>query len=337
MGAGLLFWALVGCIQAPLLEPLPDTLTAVVSLARGGHASMIVELHRPGTEPTVRLVPGIVAVGPGWVHSLEVGSAPCWTDLGPGSAAAACHETVGAALLDTPPISGPWDGAGHDGPGHGFQLRLRGEALELLLPKMDPGLWATLLRGVERIEGVWWFQERRLPDWEKGEIHRRFKRVGAVPIGDGVATIDGDLGEWADARASPVDDDGQLLEGHDGWTGPRDGSFGVALRRRRGAMLLGIRVRDDVLVPGQDHLVLMVGDAHHKIPLLPGSVQEEGDLRAVVGPKLGHGLAVEVELQHAAEPEAGHLVVQLVDVDPGESTTRMGTAGYPALVDLRQP
>lgn len=167
-----------GCHARFRTTALPDALVAVARLESGDDVSLLVELPRPGEEPVVRVTPGVVVAGPGFLRSLNiepvveaggrVRQLVEWTDplAAPGS------EPLAQVLLDASPkvlsvdrdgillstggrairldgrtgtaapVGDEAPGPGGDlvwpGPRHGFEVRCNGHRLEMLLPRMDP-------------------------------------------------------------------------------------------------------------------------------------------------------------------------------------------------------
>ncbi|MDP6934770.1 MAG: hypothetical protein QGG40_17750, partial [Myxococcota bacterium] len=152
---------------------LPKMFSAVVSLRTGGYASLLVEFQKPGSLEQVRIFPGILASGPGWVSSMSVelsvgeGGAIEWlvhrTDLLTKERQTSSFDTpVRFRSLDREHLAlqtessteslvlvprgedaRQWDGSDlqhmyqREGPGEGFEARLNEDRLELRLPRGD--------------------------------------------------------------------------------------------------------------------------------------------------------------------------------------------------------
>lgn len=347
---------------------LPDTLAAVLSTSEGELVSVLVELPRPGVDPIVRLAPGAVGVDQGWalawlaspngaggaqatLHDLAsqtrrmhvFAEAPTLLSLGKDGAIIGAGERrwqqrpdgAGLPLTSQDPVA-PGGSLSHPGPAGGFGARVSQGRLELRVPREDAD-WTTVLHDVDRLIGAWWFVEAALPPWQRRVVDDRFKQVGVIRAEPGSALVDGDLAEWHGQLALRVDEPSQLLVGHAGWRGPRDGGLGVAGRRAEdGALILAVRVRDDEWMAGQDTLVVHTAEREIHVPLAaPGTFRGPGWL-AVVDRSGWFDRGVELRLedlpsQGAAVPA---LMVELFDADPGQPATLLATAPWPAAVAL---
>ena len=151
------------------------------------------------------------------------------------------------------------------------------------------------------------------------------------------AWADGDLSEWRGSAARRVERPSQVLSGLGGWGGPRDSSFSVSARRVGDALVLALRVLDDAWVKGGDRLEILLGDSVVRLPLDEdgGTVRGPG-WEAQVAEAGWQGLQLElaIALAHGQDLSDEPLVVQLVDVDPGELDTRLGSAPDPLLAGL---
>lgn len=364
----LLGGALVGCREAPPVTGLPDTLSAVLSTTDGRLMSLLVELPRPGVEPIVRLSPGAVAVDRGlvmvWLESVQAGGATqgLVMDLGSGQEhtypmsgptqllslsreGVIVQDRAGRWQLAAGPEAvaveheGPALPGGttmHAGPAGGFAARVEDGRLELRLPGDSPS-WDAIAHDVDAILGCWWFVSGSLPRWQRRVVDDRFKQVGLVRADVGLAVVDGSLAEWRGQQALRVDGPSQILLGQAGWRGVRDGGMGVAARRQDdGSLVLAVRVRDDAWMPGRDLLIVRQHDQEILLSLTVDGLQEGPGWTAVVAPISRSERAVELRLEDGPDkpgPVAG-LMVELVDADPGEPTTLLATAPWPAAVAL---
>lgn len=359
---------LAGCPRPSPTGGLPDTLAAVLVTPGGAQISVLVELPRPGVEPIVRLAPGAVAVDLGWANAWLASPLPGGgqqahlLDLaqdverrhafsGPVELLALDQEGArvradgqvwalgvdgSGRALGTVQSTAPGGSTTHTGPAGGFAARVSDGRLELHVPRED-GEWTAVLHDVERLVGAWWFASDELPPWQLRVVDDRFKQVGILRPEAGDATVDGRLDEWRGQRSLRVDGPSQILVGHQGWTGPRDGGMGVAARRTpAGELVLGVRVRDDEWMPGRDTLVVHVGDREIHVGLADRTLQEGPGWRAAVRPDGGWDRAVEILLQDVpgGTRAVSELMVELVDADPGQSATLLATAPWPAAVRL---
>lgn len=361
----LLLLALLGTgCRRPLPEKgLPDALAAVVWLEDGELLSMLVELPRPGVEPTVRLAEGAVAVDKGWARAwltrdLGQGRTRCtlmdlagdatWSTEASGPlelwsldrerAVVRAGDTVleqpalpGAGARPLAELPGPGGALTHPGPVGGFALRVEQGRLEVRLPRTEgTAAWTALMHGVDHLVGSWWLVSTALPPWQRKVVDDRFKQVGVLHAADEPAVADGRLGEWRGSQALRVDHPSQILQGQASWSGERDGAFGVAARASGDQAVLAIRVRDNMVNAPYDQLVLRSGRSELFVPL-DGHAGETraGDWAAHRSRRRGWDQAVEVQLPASA---LGGMVVHLVDSDPGQQPTLMATAPYPALL-----
>lgn len=337
-----------GCAPLRAIDPLPDSVAAVVALSEGGYASVLVEMRREVRGPGVRLSPGVLALGPGWAHAVSLSSPSARPPqvhvldlVGGGQAGAELSaplrivsvgpdgevqiaSTAGTLTLDPRRRSGGGGAprgveADRAGPGQGFHLRVREGQLELMRPRGAP--WTPVLEGVSALLGAWWLTSADLPDAERAVVQAHFKQVGPFPLEPGEAAVDGDLSEWADASALPVDDPSQVLDGMAWWEGPRDAAFGVAARWNDQGVVLAVRVVDDA--PGQvgDALEILLEDRTIALPLVPGPAAGAGWRAVVAAPG-----QVEIALADAAALRSRPPVVHLRDADPGQGELRLGTA-----------
>ncbi len=357
-----------GCDRQEIRH-LPDQLLAVARLERGGYVSLMVSLPRPGEQPTIRMTPGIVAAGPGWASAVHI------SDPGPAASRRIEYRRLTGEPLVSMPLSGPPDvlsidadgvhvGVGDNrwwldaergvvepatevawpggrqtwrGPREGFSVRLVDEHIELHLPRSQ-GVGVPILHGVEAVLGSWWLTNAEIPSWEADRLNAIFKEVGGLTVEPGSAVADGDMREWRGDRALAVDSRSQVTTGDDYWSGPRDGSFGVAARVAEGATWLAIRIRDDELLRGSDRLELNLGDRSIDITIPPKgdrTIAGEGWSAHFTEERMqGIGLEVHLETPDLTEARVLPLVVCYIDHDPGQGSTTLGTSAWPALVDL---
>lgn len=355
---------LLACAPSPEpVEPLPDRLAAVVALARGGYASVVIDLDRAHASPRVRIAPELLLVGQGWVRAvtlepsgtsatsiptiklldgLRSGAPLIEASIDPNAAVVAVDQREiwirsgdetqridGTGPRAHLPASAPVLPGGElhrDGPGNGFHVRLREQRLELQRPRGEPSSWRPVLRGVDALLGAWWIHSASLPEDELALLDERFKQVGLLLADEGDANLDGSLDEWQDASALPVDQRSQVQSGAEWWSGARDGAFGVAARTDGQRLLLALRVRDDHWIEG-DRLEIALGDRLIRVPLGSGADHQEGlSWSSFRNPLQSAEIGVEVAMSMPGSGGRPRAVAWLVDADPGQGDTRLGTA-----------
>lgn len=357
---------LAACSLPPPAHPLPNALSAVVELEEGGYASLMVELRGDEGAPAVRAAGGVLAVTEDAVLSLDEISAeggarvlrladlltgrrvdlPLEGDfellkLAPEGEAVV---QVGGRILTLSLPAGQVVAGGSrspqglfaPGPRAGFHLRQQEGRLELLCPRGDDQRWWRLVDGVASLEGASWLRVAALPALSAALIESRLKEVDAVRVEAGAAEADGDLAEWRGVEAHRVEREGQVLSGRASWDGPRDASFGVSARRVGDALVVAVRVRDDARVAG-DTLELLLAGREVRLPLVADAPVSAGPgWEAHLGEPSWQGLPLEiaVALPRGVDLDDDPLVVQLVDADPGEVSTRLGSAPDPMLAGL---
>jgi hypothetical protein len=366
----LLTAALFGAVACDRqeLHHLPDQLLAVARLERGGYVSLMVGLPRPGEQPTIRMTPGIVAAGPGWAGAVHI------TDPGMPASRLEYRRLTGESLVSLP-LSGPpnvlsidvggvhvgvgehrwwldaergvvepatevaWPGGRQTwrGPREGFSVRLVDEHIELHLPRSE-GVGIPILHGVEAVLGSWWLRNSEIPTWEADYLNALFKEVGSLAVEPGSAVADGDMREWRGEHALAVDSHSQVITGDDYWSGPRDGSFGVASRVSEGSTWLAIRIRDDTLLRDADRLELSLGERNINISFPPAganTIAGDGWSAHFTEERMqGIGMEIHLETPDLTEARVLPLVVRYIDHDPGQGSTTLGTSAWPSLVDL---
>lgn len=369
--------ALGGC-QAPHASgALPDAMFAVVRLASGGYASTMMRLSRPGVEATIEVYPGMLAVGDGFAIGVSLGAdvqddgrvrTRVDVDLlgqrrqlsalvdGPVDVGRIESDSVYLITEVGPLRMDLLDGLLHrldhlpgqaavvaDGPGAGFAVRRQRDLLEVRLPGAIDGAWQPLMQGVDELIGAWWVSTDAAPQWEQDAVDDRFAQVGVLSAALGVAVADGDLREWRGTRALRVDLDRQIIDGQEYWDGPNDASFGVAARIHGGHIVLAVRVRDDEISPDHDRVEVTLADRLVVLPIPGASRRLEGlDWSAAFTDRSNSEVGVELDLAVGElwpDRLALPLTVHYVDGDPGQGSTRLGTAASPSLVGVgfRQP
>ena len=364
---------LLGCSPADR-RPLPDQVVAVVRLERGGYVSLLVELPRPGQYPTIRMSPGVVAAGPRWAHVLHIAELTEGVDRRLELRRIDGISLVSLPIHDDPVLTSIDESGVHvqvgdnywwmdadrgvvepstasavpggrqawPGPRDAFSLQLVDDRLEMLLPRSE-GRGTPLIHGVDEVLGSWWLRSDDLPQWEREQLERLFKEVGVLTADVGETVADGHLREWRGSRALAVDALSQVIDGEDYWGGPRDGSFGVAVRNDGSETVLAVRIRDDVLLRDADRLELHLGARLIDIPLLQadeaalgeGCLEGEGWLACFTAPNMtGLGVEIRLDTPLLITSEALPLVVRYVDHDPGQGSTTLGTSAWPQLVEL---
>jgi hypothetical protein len=364
--------AFEGCRAPHPSGTLPDAMFAVVRLEAGGYASTMMRLGRPGVEATVEVYSGMLAVGDGFIVGVSLGTEVDWDSqvrtridvelLGEGRQVSALVDgavdvsrieddsvyltgDIGALRMDLQ------DGVIHrldhvpgqndvvaEGPGVGFATRRNDSKLEVRLPGGHDDGWQPLMQGVDELVGAWWVSLASAPQWEKDAVDERFAQVGVLSAALGVAVADGDLREWRGTRALKVDLDRQVIDGLEYWDGPNDASFGVAARIDGGHIVMAVRVRDDLLSPDHDRIEVTLAERHVVLPI-PGASRRLGGLywSASFTDRSSNEVGVELDLAVGdLRPDrlALPLTVHYVDGDPGQGSTRLGTAASPSLVGV---
>lgn len=225
-------------------------------------------------------------------------------------------------------VPGPeWD-THHFGPGEGFDMVLRqDDVLALRLPMADKGL--PLFKDVDALVAMSWITSDRAEPGALAQAEALYKAVMPVfPVGE-AAVADGDLSEWRGAKALAVDEAPCVMTGIGDWSGPRDGSFGVAARVTGGRLVVAVRVRDDQLRYGEDRLEVELGARSWEIPIQdPGPLGTPGLKGAFTDP-MDYGTGLEISLPLPPPPEDHAplpLVVRYLDMDEGEEITTLATA-----------
>jgi hypothetical protein len=214
------------------------------------------------------------------------------------------------------------------GPGSGFTLVLESGDMFLGLPHRDNPL--PLFRDVAGVVSTNWLSDVQSPNWTATAEH--YKVVQLIPARGEPARVDGDLEEWRSDEALAVDTRGSVLAGEADWSGPRDGSFGVAARLHHGRLTVVVRVRDDEILVGVDRLEFEVGSDVHVLPIRHAGPVDQGNwsgLEAVFTNAVDFGTGVEASFDvggKAPRRDALPLVVRYLDADTGQQTTVLATA-----------
>ncbi len=210
----------------------------------------------------------------------------------------------------------------------GFNLVREEDSLLLGLPHRKTNL--PLFRDVEEIISANWLSEVHDKAWDATGAH--YKAVRLIPAVGEPARVDGNLEEWGADEALAVDSTGNVLNGEEGWNGPRDGSFGVAARLHHGRLTVAVRIRDDQLLLGKDRLEFDVGPDVHVLPLQSAGPVDAGNwsgLEAVFTNAVDFGTGVEASFELKGGPprrDALPLVVRYLDADPNEASTVLASA-----------
>ena len=168
---------------------------------------------------------------------------------------ALARPTCEASAMEALPLN-------HPGPGAGFELTLTGGVLRLTMP-FTGGEPAVLLDRVTRIIGVHWVHEAWLP--QDPMLDQAYRGRARIVAQRREVTVEGALGDWADAEPLVVDAPWQVDSGAEHWSGAGDASFSVAAARQsRGAdsgqVCFAGRVRDDAWTD-EDVVLLRFGSA----------------------------------------------------------------------------
>ena len=352
---------LPGCVARSADDRMPHAVAVTVAFTDGDYGALIAEFARPGEPPELRYADGLWAFdgerllelspsprmdGDQPVYDLAVTEhltggrnvLPLGERHKDFRVRSVAHTSVAMGTQDHPAWIRLSDGAAVEvdhsldmdraGPGRGFSLRHDGTDLFLGLPQRDADL--PLFRGVAEVISASWLPEVPDATWEATAAH--YKTVRLIPTVGEPARVDGDLREWGGDSALAVESRGAVLSGESGWSGPRDGSFGVAARLHHGRLTVAVRIRDDDLRYGQDRLEFDVGSDVHVLPLRragPVDVGNWSGLEAVFTDAVDFGTGVEASFDvggTAPRRDALPLVVRFLDVDAEGSPTVLATA-----------
>ncbi|MFT4979918.1 MAG: hypothetical protein ACI8S6_005830, partial [Myxococcota bacterium] len=223
------------------------------------------------------------------------------------------------------------------GPFDGFSITMHSGTVQLMLPRAE-GVGTPIMLDVDAVLGSWWLRARDLPDWEQQLLRDCFRQIDVIVPEPGQARIDGDLREWTDSRAVPVDHISQVIDGLAGWGSERDGSFGVALRIEGGEARMAIRVRDDELLPDRDHLKITIDNITHDIfiPERGSPIEQGAGWRAATSWRGFSSVVLEVAISAPGAEQWTHapISIQFVDVDSGEETSTISSAPWPELLEI---
>lgn len=264
------------------------------------------------------------AFGPGWERWVEV-------------------DTTTGAVAEVEPVPSTARFERY-GPDRGFAVYLEDGRLMLSLPHQGDDAAIPLLDEVEGVVAVRWVSTPRLGSGADPALDYRFKMAGTLAARAQQVAVDGDLGEWKGDTALAVGELAQLLAGEAYWQGSRDASFAVATRLTPEALCAAVRIRDDQVLPGEDFVVLHVGEREYReiLPEGPERRSSEGlDVAFTDRVEFGTGLEACVDGSRW-KPQEGVVPFRVLfhDHDPGEGVTIMATAPelpWPALAGVRLP
>lgn len=234
------------------IEPTDDRRIAWRLIERLGGAR--VSLRLPAT---AALRPSSMEEGAAWF--VAAGTADSYRcDLGTGD----CAQTGDPA--PAPRLS-------RAGPGAGFQLELHDGTLRFHQPHQSQDTPGDIVATrVGEILGVRWYHNAPTPRVRE-YLDRTFRGRSSLVAEFGAVVVDGILDEWAAAEPAVVDAPWQLAE-REGWFGPDDASFSVAVRWSDSQICLAGRLRDDVLT-AQDIFTVALGQERWTFPPLSAGDQ----------------------------------------------------------------
>jgi len=359
--SGLILLSLLGCQHGVSgsysSSHLPEWVAATVRFKDGGHGSAMVTLGDPRTPPELRYAPGLTVFD--GQRLLKVESSSSAGDIGVQDLVDADRATAWLGVMDASAAvrsvhngqlqvelgdelawfdaktgkrgSPPQDvlETHHFGPGQGFELVTReDDVVTLRLPMADKGL--PLFHDVDAVVALSWITPNDASSKALKAADQLYKAVMPVyPVGEH-ALADGDLSEWSKARALAVDDAPCVLTGHEDWGGARDGSFGVAARVSEGRLVLALRIRDDVLVYGEDAVEVELDGRTWLVPMqAAGAIEGIEGLNGAFTNAVDFGTGLELSLPLPPRPDEHTplpLVVRYIDEDPDEMPTTLATA-----------
>jgi len=352
---------LPGCVARSADDRMPHAVAVTVAFTDGDYGALIAEFDRPGEPPELRYADGLWAFDGERLLQLtpaprEHGEKPVY-DLAvvehltggrhvlPLGRAhenfrvhSVAHTAVALGSQDDPSWIRLSDGGAiqmdHElelkrrGPGRGFSLIVGDGTLDLGLPHRDEDL--PLFRDVAEVVCATWLTDVPATAWDATADF--YKVVRLVPAVGEPARVDGHLEEWSGDDALAVDTLGSVLSGEDGWSGPRDGSFGVAARLHHGRLTVAVRIRDDEMIQGKDRLEFDVGSDVHVLPLRAAGPVDHGNwsgLEAVFTNAVDFGTGVEASFDVGRTPprrDALPLVVRYLDADTDQEPTVLASA-----------
>jgi len=230
------------------------------------------------------------------------------------------------------------------GPNRGFAVYMAEDEVMLALPHGGQGEALSLLDHVDGVVSVSWIAEEYFPSSGLHVLDRRFKTAGSVIAMAQPATPDGDLREWSHDQALSVGTASHVEQGLVSWSNARDASFALAARLAPHELCAAVRVRDDVIIPGEDVLIVETGLQRYRLPLpaAPGPVEQPG-LVAAFTDQASFGVGLELCLEPTAwTVDDGNIPFRVLfeDRDPDQETTVIASAPdipWPALAGVRLP
>jgi len=230
------------------------------------------------------------------------------------------------------------------GPERGFAVYMSEDEVMLALPHGAQGEALSLLDHVDGVVSVSWIAEEYFPSSGLDVLERRFKMAGSVIAMAQPATPDGDLREWSQDQALSVGMASHVESGLVSWSNARDASFALAARLAPHELCVAVRVRDDVILPGEDTLIIDTGLRRFELPVPEGpTTLEQPGMRGAFTDQASFGVGLEL----CFEPDTwtvddGNIPFRVLfrDKDPDQEPTTMASAPdipWPALAGVRLP
>jgi hypothetical protein len=205
------------------------------------------------------------------------------------------------------------------GAGRGFSIDYTETGVMLNLPhrrRAVPifGSGATLI-------SVAWLDQ--LPEPVQGEVTERYRALERIRISPESSRVDGDLNDWSNDEALPVDSASNILTGAEHWSGPRDASFGVAAHLHRGRLEVGVRIRDDDVLVGRDKIEIETEHGVWTVPLKDRGVYTlSNGAEVAFTEQSGFGVGMEFGVpmgEHVPSIDRLPVIVRYLDVDALEA------------------
>lgn len=230
------------------------------------------------------------------------------------------------------------------GPERGFAVYMADDSVMLSLPHIPQGDDLALLDHVDGVVSVSWIAEEYFPSSGLDVLERRFKMAGSIIAMAQPCTPDGDLHEWSRDEALSVGTASHIESGLVSWENARDASFGVAARLAPHELCIAVRVRDDVILPEQDQLIIQTSLRRIVLPVprVPGTLEQDGVV-ATFTDQASFGVGVEMCLQPSTwTVHDGNIPLRALyhDQDPDQEPTTIASAPdipWPALAGVRLP
>jgi hypothetical protein len=163
----------------------------------------------------------------------------------------------------------------------------------------------------------------QLPEPVQGEVTERYRALERIRISPESSRVDGDLNDWSNDEALPVDSASNILTGAEHWSGPRDASFGVAAHLHRGRLEVGVRIRDDDVLVGRDKIEIETEHGVWTVPLKDRGVYTlSNGAEVAFTEQSGFGVGMEFGVpmgEHVPSIDRLPVIVRYLDVDALEA------------------